>query len=128
MRTDHFEHLLTGLSPVVPGPSPVTGDTEKQGGTRLSPVSPVVPGPKQQKDTGDAEPVHPLADLPLLADDWRFLHKRTRYRDNEAELVAGYRQHWIRAAAAEPVEFRQANAGRRAANSWLLDQTTRKRT
>jgi hypothetical protein len=55
MRTDHFAHLLTGLSPVVPGPSPVTGDTEKQGGTRLSPVSPVVPGKKHS----DPEPSHP---------------------------------------------------------------------
>jgi hypothetical protein len=194
MRTDHFAHLLTGLSPVVPGPSPVTGDTEMQGGTRLSPVSPVVPGKKhndpeqpsiQQIRAGlrealamaceglpltlaelteafgeegesdwrhgyephcnddylrafalavaerlEREPIepataNPLGDLPLLPDDRAFIRKRTRYQDDEEELIAGYRQQWIRAAAAEPLSVRQANAGRRAANLWLLEKTER---
>ena len=193
MRTDHFAHLLTRLSPVVPGPSPVTGGTESQAGTRLSPVSPVVPGKKhsdpeklsiQQTRAGLGEALAiaceglpitlaelteafgeegasdwrdgyephctddylrafavavaerldrettsppaggPLDDLPLLPDDRAFIRNRTRYRDNEDELIAGYRERWTRAATEEPLSFRQANAGRRAANAWLLNQTT----
>lgn len=196
MRTDHFAHLLTGLSPVVPGPSPVAGKTEKLGGTRLSPASPVVPGKKHsdreqpsvretraglrealafacedlpltlneligafgdegESDWRDGYEPHcnddflrafalavaerlerelsnplaasPLENLPLLPEDRVFVHKRAGYRDNEDELIAGYREQWVCAAAAEPLSFRQANAGRRAANAWLLDQTTPKR-
>ena len=72
-------------------------------------------------------PVNPLDDLPLLPNDRAFIRKRTRYRDNEGELITGYQQQWIRAASGEPVSFRKANVGRRAANSWLLDQTSQKR-
>lgn len=194
MRTDHFAHLLTGLSPVAPGPSPVVRDTEKQGGRRLSPVFPVVPGKKHSDpgqpsvrearaglrealafacddlpltleelvaafgDEGESdwrdgyephctddylrafalgvaerlerEPTKssaagPLDDLPLLRDDRIFIRKRTRYQANEDGLIAGYREQWIRAAASEPSSFRQANAGRRAANLWLLEKTER---
>ena len=63
VRTDHFAHLLTGLSPVVPGPSPVTGDSEKQGGIRLSPVSPVGPGPNQIREAADAVEQRTIEDL-----------------------------------------------------------------
>ena len=191
MRTDHFAHLLTGPSPVVPGPSPVSGGREKQGGTRLSPVSPVVPGKKLrypehppiqqirgelrkalamaceglpltlaelteafgdegESDWRDGYEPHctdeylrafalavaerlareltsppaasPLDDLPLLPEDQAFIRKRTRYRDDEDELIAGYREQWTRAATEEPLNFRQANAGRRAANRWLLER------
>ena len=108
---------------MVPGPNPETGAIEKRGGTGVSPVSPAVPTPKRMEDTEDTDPLDPLDNLPLLREDWLFVRQRIRYRDDAADLVAGYRQRWIRAAAAEPVEFRQANAGRRAANTWLLDQT-----
>ncbi len=46
--SDYFAELFA--SPVVPGASPVTGDTAKPENTGMSPVSPVVPGQKAQTD------------------------------------------------------------------------------
>lgn len=191
MKIDHFAHLLNGVSPAAPGPSPVARDNEKQDRTGLSPVSPVVPGKKHShpeqhapqqipwglrealaiacaglpltlaelteafgeegaSDWSDGYEPHctdeylrafalavaerldreltsppaanPLDDLPLLPEDRAFIRNRTRYRDDEDELIAGYRKQWIRAATEEPLNFRQANAGRRAANRWLLER------
>lgn len=36
-------------------------------------------------------------------------------------ILVEYARRWREAAAAEPVEFRKANAGRFAANAWLKE-------
>lgn len=48
MKADYFDDLLSGASPVVPGASPVNGDTGKPPVRRASPASPVVPGADDQ--------------------------------------------------------------------------------
>ncbi|QEP42156.1 hypothetical protein D5085_02780 [Ectothiorhodospiraceae bacterium BW-2] len=66
-----------------------------------------------------------LSDLPLLADDKRYIDaqcKRLGLNSQRRELLLQqYRQKWEQAAALEPIDFRQDNASRRAANLWLLD-------
>ena len=62
----------------------------------------------------------PLDGLALLREDRRFIEGRTRGRHREA-LLSEYARRWKEAAAAEPVEFRKANGGRFAANSWLRE-------
>lgn len=63
----------------------------------------------------------PLDGLPLLRDDLRFIEARTRGRCDRESLLVEYARRWREAAAAEPVEIRKANAGRYAANTWLLE-------
>jgi hypothetical protein len=77
---------------------------------------------RQTKPEPPPRPSHPLDGLALLREDWEFIERRSGGRHREA-LLNEYARHWKEAAAAEPVEFRKANAGRFAANSWLLDAT-----
>lgn len=72
-----------------------------------------------QEDPSPPEP-HPLEGLGLLREDWQFIERRARGVHREA-LLSGYAERWRTAAAAEPLEFRKANAGRRAANAWLRE-------
>ena len=84
---------------------------------------PVVPGEKQMKDTrNDESTADPLDGLALLREDRTFVRKRTEWSSYREERLRAYREHWIRAADAEPLEHRKDNAGRRAANLWLLEQ------
>jgi len=64
---------------------------------------------------------HPLEGLNLPREDWQFIEARTRGRRDRDALLAEYRRRWLAAAAAEPIEFRKANAGRFAANAWLRE-------
>lgn len=68
-------------------------------------------------------PENPLKGLPLLPDDWCFVNHKTAGRADQVMLLTGYRETWLEAAEAEPASHRKDNAGRRAANIWLLDQT-----
>lgn len=65
----------------------------------------------------------PLEGLPMLWDDKAFIQGRTQGRDDTPDLLATYRGRWLEAAAAEPIPHKRDNAGRRAANLWLLGQT-----
>ena len=72
------------------------------------------PEPVPEQTTG------PLHELALLRGDWEFIERRTRGRHRQA-LLNEYARRWNEAAALEPVEFRKANAGRFAANTWLRE-------
>jgi 2,3-bisphosphoglycerate-independent phosphoglycerate mutase len=76
-----------------------------------------------QKPHNPQKPEHPLKGLPLLPDDWRFVNRRTAGRKDKSELLREYRRRWIEASEAEPVPHKRDNAGRRAANLFLLDAT-----
>ena len=65
----------------------------------------------------------PLDGLPLLRDDWQFIDRRTAGRHDRETLLWEYLARWRAAANAEPVDFRRANRGRFAANSWLREAT-----
>ncbi|WP_412852374.1 hypothetical protein [Ectothiorhodospira shaposhnikovii] len=76
-------------------------------------------------DTGTDREPGPLDSLPLLPEDWIFIHARTLGRQNRAALLDGYRAAWLDAADQEPVPHRKDNVGRRAANLWLMEITDR---
>jgi hypothetical protein len=67
----------------------------------------------------------PLDGLPLLYEDRMFIRARTQGRQDQAALLQGYATRWRSAAAAEPDPRRRANAGRHAANRWLLGKVDR---
>ena len=79
------------------------------------------PGPPARMAEPPTQAPAPLEGLPLLREDWQFIKARTRFRRDRDDLLDEYRRRWIEAAAAEPVEFRRANIGRRAANEWLRE-------
>jgi hypothetical protein len=90
-------------------------------GERADPFEPNTPTQyPQNTQNPKPQPSHPLEGLGLLREDWQFIERRARGRHREA-LLRGYAEHWRAAAAAEPMEFRKANAGRRAANAWLRE-------
>ncbi|MHB1608972.1 MAG: hypothetical protein ACYCXX_10145 [Acidiferrobacter thiooxydans] len=68
--------------------------------------------------TSDADP---LADLPLLADDRRFVERQVRYlsQTNKARILVLYRMVWTRAQVREHDVIKKDNAGRRQANIFL---------
>ena len=76
------------------------------------------PGPPAPK--AEPPPPGPLDGLPLLRGDWNLIEQRARGRHREA-LLLEYARRWREAADAEPVGFRKANTGRRAANAWLRE-------
>ena len=78
------------------------------------------PGPPAPKAEPPPPPPGPLDGLPLLRGDWALIDKRARGRHREA-LLLEYARRWREAADAEPVGFRKANTGRRAANAWLRE-------
>lgn len=63
-------------------------------------------------------------DLPLLADDKVWLAAKLAFipRARRHVLLLEYRDRWIQSAALEPVDHKQDNAGRHAANSWIREQ------
>jgi len=63
----------------------------------------------------------PLQGLTLLREDWPFIERRTQGRRDRESLLVEYARRWKEAAEAEPAEHRKANAGRFAANAWLLE-------
>ena len=77
--------------------------------------------PKRQPLTAH-DPLSALADLPLLIDDRRFITQQLHRipRQQHEAVLAEYRRVWLEAAAAETDESRKDNAGRRAANLYLL--------
>lgn len=77
------------------------------------------PPPAAPMAEPDHGPAGPLDGLPLLAADWRFLKRMARGRRRHA-LLLEYGRRWRQAAEAEPLPHRKANAGRLAANRWLL--------
>ncbi|MCG5509627.1 hypothetical protein [Ectothiorhodospira lacustris] len=95
----------------------VVADALEQEFIRPAGVCPLVPDADQKPEPG------PLDDLPLLPEDRRFAHARTLGRQNRAALLDGYRRAWLDAADREPVPHRKDNVGRRAANTWLLNET-----
>ena len=68
----------------------------------------------------------PLADLPLLPDDRRFIQKQLFRipRQQHDAVLAEYRRVWLTTAEAEGDENRRDNQGRRAANLYLLRSNT----
>ena len=79
---------------------------------------------ERDRETEPAPPPGPLSELPLLREDRQFVQARTMNRRDRERVLTEYARHWREAAAAEPMEIRKANAGRRAANAWLRDATT----
>jgi hypothetical protein len=67
----------------------------------------------------------PLAGLALLTEDREFIRNRLRRVPvaRHREALEQYAARWQEAADLEPVEHRRANAGRRAANGWMLGAT-----
>jgi hypothetical protein len=63
----------------------------------------------------------PLTDLPLLADDRRFVERQIRYlsQANKAHILVLYRKVWTRAQDRERDAIKRENAGRRHANTFL---------
>lgn len=61
--------------------------------------------------------------LELVQDDVRFIRQRIGTRTNWPDLLGQYQVQWLLAAATEPAPHRRQNAGRRAANQWLLEVT-----
>lgn len=78
------------------------------------------PGPPARKAEPAPPTPGPLDGLPLLRGDWNLIEQRARGRHREA-LLTEYARRWREAADTEPVGFRKANAGRRAANAWLRE-------
>ena len=78
---------------------------------------------ERDRESESAQAPGPLSNLPLLREDRRFIQARIHYRRDRDRLLSEYAKHWKQAADAEPVEHRQANAGRRAANKWLREIT-----
>ena len=68
--------------------------------------------------TSDAAP---LADLPLLADDRRFVERQIRYlsQNNKDRILRLYHRAWIKAHTRERDAVKKDNAGRRQANRFL---------
>jgi hypothetical protein len=70
--------------------------------------------------TSDADP---LSDLPLLADDRRFVERQIRYlsQNNKNRILGLYHRAWIRARGdmGEHDVIKKDNAGRRQANRFL---------
>lgn len=62
-----------------------------------------------------------IADLALLREDKRFIDKVLDGQPQEIwqMAMADYEKAWIEAAGKEPVCHKKANAGRRAANTFL---------
>ncbi|GGO81955.1 hypothetical protein GCM10011348_22160 [Marinobacterium nitratireducens] len=65
-----------------------------------------------------------LQDLPLLKDDRDFVNRLLgRCSMNQRhDRLSHYHDLWVKAHAQEPLAHRRENAGRYAANSWLLTQ------
>ncbi len=61
-----------------------------------------------------------LDGLEVHPDDAKFIRARIGTRANWRDLLNRYLETWLLAAATEPAPHRRQNAGRRAANSWLL--------
>ncbi|KJS08969.1 MAG: hypothetical protein VR73_03760 [Gammaproteobacteria bacterium BRH_c0] len=66
-----------------------------------------------------------LEDLPLLAEDGDFLLNILKGKPLPVRqrLLGGYREIWMTASIEEPIPHRQANTGRRAANTWIRQQS-----
>ena len=66
-----------------------------------------------------------LAELTLLKGDREHIAKQCQERKfssrQRLDAITEYRQQWERAAGREPLAHRKDNAGRRAANLWLLE-------
>jgi hypothetical protein len=101
---------------ILPGDRPAAGE---------DPVP--LPWPMPEQDAavtpGRADPLAVLADLPLMPEDRRYFSDRVRFRQDRSALVEEFGRVWRAAAEAEPVEHRQANAGRKAASAWLRQET-----
>lgn len=102
-------------------------DRSKEGtrtnGERADPFEPNTPthNPQNTQNPEHNHPIPgPLDGLPLLREDRQFIERRTHGRHREA-LLREYAGRWNGAADAESMEFRKANAGRFAANSWLRE-------
>lgn len=61
--------------------------------------------------------------LPLLPGDVAYVNGTLAHRPETSvhQLLCGYIEVWIRAAATEPQDQKKENAGRRAANTWLRE-------
>ena len=70
--------------------------------------------------TSDSDP-DPLADLPLLAEDRRFIEKQIRYlsQTNRRRILDCYHKAWTKAQDREHDVIKKDNAGRRRANTFL---------
>ena len=66
-----------------------------------------------------------LDGLALLIEDRRFIEARTFERHDKVFLLRRYREVWLAAAASQPLTHKKDNAGRRAANMWLRDRTSK---
>ena len=77
---------------------------------------------KPNRVAGVAEVASPTADLPLLADDHRHIDAQLcrHPRQRRTAILNEYRRVWLAAAQQEAIEHRRDNAGRRAANLYLL--------
>lgn len=60
----------------------------------------------------------------LLREDWQFLNGQLEILPTHKRgwVKRLYREEFIAGMDAEPSEIKKANAGRRRANSWLLEQ------
>lgn len=72
-------------------------------------------------DPGTTSDADPLSDLPLLAEDRRFVERQIRYlsQANKAHILVLYRKVWTRAQDRERDAIKRENAGRRHANTFL---------
>lgn len=70
---------------------------------------------------------NPLHGLPLLREDRRYIWQRLARAPEQDHhvLLTQYREHWLTAADAEPVDHRKDNTARAAANDWLRRTTER---
>lgn len=61
--------------------------------------------------------------LQVLGEDAVFIRKQLPYNQQDrAKLVDVYRSRWINAMGRTPLEHQKQNAGRFAANTWLLER------
>lgn len=86
-------------------------------------VKPIPPATHATQSTNRVAGVAaPTADLPLLADDHRHIDAQLcrHPRQRRTAILNEYRRVWLAAAQQEAIEHRRDNAGRRAANLYLL--------
>ena len=76
----------------------------------------------KRKQPPEPDMLSSLADLPLLADDRRFIQQRlfSIPAQQHETVLTEYRRVWLDAAETETDENRRDNQGRRAANLYLL--------